>query len=115
MYTELKNQQPDHEECFWAFSKIQFEEGLEKKSLQKDQITNGGSGLYGTQKGIDKLHDFYESRAEEIKIKCNPQEIYDYEFVNHECEYTGNDREAIQIVKEYFGEKSIKNLKRFQV
>jgi hypothetical protein len=113
MYKELKNQQPDHEECFWAFSKIQFEEGLEKKSLQKDQIINGGSGLYGTQNGLDKLYDFYTSRREEIKNKCNPQEIYEHEYWNHECEYTGSDQEAINIVKDYFGDESIKTLKRF--
>lgn len=112
MYIELKNQQPDYEECFWAFSKIQFEEGIEKKSIPKDQITNGGAGLYGTQKGIDNLKKFYLAIHERIRNECTPQEIYDYEFYNHECNYTGSDKEAIEIVKEYFGSHKVALLKR---
>ena len=83
--------------------RIQFDEGIQERNLQEKKITTGGAGLYGTQEGIDSFRQFYADRREEIKSKCTPQEIYDYEYNNHECEYTGTDREALQIVKDYFG------------
>jgi len=33
---------------------------------------------------------------------CRAQDVYDYEFSNHECGYTGNDAAALEIVANYF-------------
>lgn len=116
MYTELKNQHPKREQCFWAFSKIQFDEGIQEHNLHEQlnekKIVCGGAGLYGTKEGIDSFRQFYEDRRGEIKSKCTPQEIYEYEYNNHECEYTGDDTEATEMVKYYFGYDGLVSLIR---
>ena len=112
MYEELKNQHPESEECFFAFSKIQLNEGIEKKKLQNKKILLGGLGLYGTKEGLDNFHQFYLDIKERIKNECKPQEIYDYEYYNHECKYTGDDTEAIEKVKYYFGDNGLVSLIR---
>lgn len=112
MYKELKDQHPQMPECFFAFSNSQFTEGIEKKNLKDKKILNAGSGLYGTKEGLDEMMKFYEDNSKKISKQCTPQEVYDYEFWNHECEYTGLDIEAIEIVKSYFGEEGLKNLVR---
>lgn len=48
----------------------------------------------------------------EVVENCSPQEVYDYEFLNHECGWTGDDEEAIQIVLHYFGADRAREVKR---
>ena len=51
----------------------------------------------------------------EVVENCSPQEVYDYEFLNHECGWTGDDEEAIQIVVHYFGVDRAKEVKRVNI
>ena len=44
--------------------------------------------------------------------ECDPQEVYDYEYSNHECSYVGDDTEAIEIVIAYFGKERAKEVER---
>ena len=111
MYAKIKDQQPKLSECFFAFSNEQYEAGIKKNNLENQKIFDGGLGLYGTQKGIQCLMTFYDKLSKEIAEKCTPQEVYDYEFNNHECGYTGNDSKAIEIVLDYFGKDA--KIKRF--
>lgn len=103
MYQEIKNQNPPLEKCFFAFSKQQFAEGKEKAGITDEQIYEAGAGLYGTKEGLQKLLDFYEGLQKKIALECTPQEVYDYEYVNHECGYVGDDENAILIVIQIFG------------
>lgn len=113
-YQELKNQQPEMWECFFAFSNEQFREGVERMGLQGKQIYSGIGGLYGSKEGIDKFIGFYDKVSEQISKECTPQEVYNDEFCNHECGYVGNDAEAIAIVVDYFGaEKAKAVIRRF--
>lgn len=111
-YYKLKEQQPELVDCFFAFSDSQYKEGLEKRNLQGKKIFKADGGLFGTQEGIQKLYDDYEAISKEITEKCDPQEVYDYEFINHECSYVGDDEEAIKIVVSYFGDERAKEVKR---
>ena len=112
MYTEIKDKQPEMKNCFFAFNNEQFYEGKKKAGIENEKIFDGGYGLYGTKEGLNNLKEFYENQSKEIKEKCNPQKVYNYEFTNHECEYVGCDEEAIKIVVDYFGKKKANKIKR---
>lgn len=111
-YQEIKNQEPILEKCFFAFSNQQFTEGKEKAEITDEQIFDGGAGLYGTKEGLEKLRNYYTEREKKIAVECTPQEVYDYEYSNHECSYVGDDEEAILIVISIFGIQLAKNVVR---
>ena len=111
-YVELKNQHPVLEDCFFAFSKSQYAEGIKKFNLEGKKIYSGVGGLYGTKEGIQKLMDFYDANYDQIRATCDPQEVYDDEFINHECSYTRSDYEAIKITAGYFDEERVRKVKR---
>lgn len=114
-YTELKNQEAPCIDCFFAFSNEQFEIGVKEKGLEGLKIYSAGkvfSGLYGTSEGIENFLNFYVELEKRISAECDPQEVYDYEFGNHECGYVGNDEEAIKLVISYFGAERAKTVKR---
>ena len=104
IYHNLKNQQPQMKDCFFSFSNSQFEEGVKKHNLEGQKLYNGGQGLYGTKEGIENFMNFYDNISKEIGLKCDPQEVYEYEFDNHECSYTNSDEEVMEILKCYFGD-----------
>ena len=111
-YQEIKNRQHKLHECFFAFSKSQFEEGVQKAGIEGKKIFKSAGGLFGTQEWIQKLYDGYDEDAKQITAECDPQEVYDYEFVNHECGYVGNDSEAIGKVILYFDMEKTQTVKR---
>jgi hypothetical protein len=111
-YNTLKDQQPVLVDCFFAFSKSQMEEGIEKHNLQGKKLFRADGGLFGTQEGIQKLYNDYDAISKQISENCDPQEVYNDEFVNHECSYVGDDEEAIKLVVSYFGDEKAKDVKR---
>jgi hypothetical protein len=111
-YQDIKNQQPILRDCFFAFSTQQFEEGIAKHNLEGQKIYRGMSGLYGTESGIKELLNFYSDVNDRIAKECNPQEVYDYEFDNHECSITCDDTDAMMIIVSTFTEEQVKNVKR---
>jgi hypothetical protein len=111
-YQEIKNQQPVLRECFFAFSKEQFNEGIAKHNLQDKKIYKGFAGLYGTKEGIEELMSFYDALDKRIASECDPQDVYNYEFANHECSYTNDDSEAMMIVISTFTEEQSRSVKR---
>jgi len=111
-YREFRDQEPELFECFFAFSNKQFEEGVKKAGIEEKKIFRGIGGLYGTSEGINKFMSFYDKQHDEIAAQCDPQDVYDDEFVNHECSYVGSDSEAIQIVISYFGKERARTVNR---
>jgi hypothetical protein len=111
-YVEIKNKQPELFECFFAFSLEQFEEGKKKAGIGDKKILSGGHGLYGTQEGIKKLLDDYANIDIEIAKQCEPQEVYAYEWYNHECSITNDDEQPMNIVVRIFGKEKAKTVKR---
>ena len=66
-YRKLINTHPSMPKgCFFAFSKQQFEEGVEKNELDGVTIYHAGAGLYGTKEAIKAFLNGYDSRAEKI-------------------------------------------------
>jgi len=111
-YFEIKQQQAPMEDCFFAFNNEQFAEGMQKFNLKQEDMRSGGMGLYGTSKGIEKFLSFYDDLSKRIGAECDPQQVYEYEFNNHECSYMGDDTEAIKLVVSYFGDEKAKTVKR---
>ena len=48
---------------------------------------------------------------QEIIDNCTAQSIYDYEYGNYECGYTGSDAEALEVVRDYFPCAKVKRKK----
>ena len=111
-YTEIKNEQPMYWNVFFAFSDEQFEKGRKEAGIENELIFSCGDGIYGTKEGIRKLFDFYISQSHRIAAECDPQDVYNCEFENNECDYMGNDAEAIRVVHHYFGLERALGVKR---
>lgn len=112
-YLKIKMEQPTLEKVFFAFSNKQFAENKIKAGIgPEEKIYRGPAGSYGTKEGLLNMVNFYDNKHEKIKNNCDPQEVYDYEFNNHECSYVYDDEEAINIVIDYFGEDRAKQVKR---
>ena len=102
-------------DCFVAFSREQFEEGKKRIRPLNDgeKLLHLGGGVYATKDGYKRLAAYYESVREQIKAECDPQEVYCFEWNNHESiiNYDG-DKEAIRIVLDYWGEDVARRIVR---
>lgn len=111
-YAQYKDKHPELWECFFAFSNEQIAEGIKKHNLEGKELFNGIGGLIGTKEGIKKVYAFYDNLNKEIAANCDPQEVYNYEFINHECSYMNDDTDAIKIIAATFGDEIAKTVKR---
>ena len=88
---------------FYAFSNEQFEKGMKACGYDENtKLVKDGMGGYGTREAFDERHKFYSSVEEEIRQNCTPDEIFEFEYWNHECGYTYDYSEALEIVRSYF-------------
>ena len=77
-------------------------------------LVGGGTGLIGTQEGITDYLKQYDEPERRIKEECNPQEVYFYEYNNHECMIAWDgDLDAIKIIIARWGVEVAKTIKRF--
>lgn len=117
-YKEICEQKRNYKDpcIFWAFSKEQFEEGMARvrPHLKEGQkIVRGIAGMFCTREAYDKMMEFYRNADKMIAAECDPQEVYCYEYNNHECciNWDG-DLEPMRIVRVLFG-KDVK-VRRFR-
>lgn len=109
---EKRNNLSD-KEIFFAFSDGQFNEGLEKHGLERDKIYNLGAWMFGTKEGYDRLVAASDAIDKQIREECDPQEVYMYEYNNHESFISWDgDKEPARIIKRIFGEDALKQIKR---
>ena len=120
-YRELNDDHANIERlgCFFAFGDTQFEAHL-AALIERGVVTSvkdivsGGCGLYGTPQGIEAVNRFYADRDKMIAKECDPQEVYCYEFNNHEsCIAYDGDLNAIRLIIGIFGIERAKQVKRF--
>jgi len=122
-YNEIMNGHPNCDELgvFFAFSEEQFNAAIERL-IKFGKITADTeikyhphiNGLHGTQDGIDAFLDFYKDMDKHIPTECDPQEVYFYEYNNHESMYDWDgDAEAIKLIIEYWGVEVAKKIKRY--
>lgn len=118
-YNELNNQHAPAKGWFVAFNDEQFAKGLsglidKGEAKSKDEIIHLGAGVFGTRAGLQEMVQFYQDRSKRIAEECDPQEVYRFEFNNHECmiAYDG-DLEAMRLCIDLFGKERCKSIKRF--
>lgn len=102
-------------DCFFAFGNESFARGMKgiRPLNDGEKIYSFGAGGYGTKDGIERLFKFYEDMEARIKNECDPQEVYCYEYNDHECciAFDG-DIEAIRLVAGIWGVETAKTIKR---
>lgn len=103
---------------FFAFNKKQFDEGynhlVELGFIKEgDKIQVSELGAYGTRESLDNFFDFYRNRLRDIPTKCDPQEIYFYEYNNYECMFAWDgDKDAYNMIVDIFGKDVAKKIVR---
>lgn len=105
-------------ECqvFWAFSNQQFNEGLEKHNLKKEDLVTyigGGflpkSNVTKLEEGMDTIDKWEEDTIKEFSLV---EAHIKYELSNHECWYTGDISDAVNVLP-YPEEKVLEVYKKY--
>lgn len=121
-YREIRDTHPDADKygVFFAFSRKQFAEGY-KRLVELGHIKDGdkvvqdkATGAFGTKEGLDGFFKFYDDNLAAIPKECDPQEVYFYEYNNHESMIAWDgDLEAIKLIISYWGADIARTIKRF--
>lgn len=102
-------------DCFFAFSDQQFTEGMKKIRPLKEgeKLVSVGAGMYGTRDGVDRFFAAYDEIDGRVKQECDPQEVYFYEYNNHESMISWEgDAEPFRIVSRIWGEETASKIVR---
>ena len=120
-YHQLRwEEQPDLDQMgvFFAFSPEQFENGVERLTKRgfiksKGEIRRGPANSLGTPQSLSKMMKWYAAQDKKILQECDPQEVYFYEFNNHETPYGWDgDIEVMRIIASIWGYDTAIKLKR---
>jgi hypothetical protein len=101
----------NHEEIFFAFSNDQYKEG-KARMPEGAQIYRGPAGMFGTDKGFTDWKAASKANDQRVIDECTPEEVYRYEYSNHECGFTCDDTEAVDIVLQYWPDADIQALRK---
>ena len=118
-YLKIKHGQFDFEKhgIFFAFDVEQFkkekERMIRKGYIKKNnKIFSLGAGAYGNIDGVKSFHLFCDNKNELITKECDPQEVYIYEWNNHECMF-GDEETAYNLIESIFGKERAEKITRF--
>lgn len=113
-YKAIKNEHPNADKygVFFAFSREQFAKGY-KHLIELGHIKDGDkicqdkdTGACGTKDGLAAFFKFYDDSRAAIPKECDPQEVYFYEYNNHECMLAWDgDKDAYDLIVGYWGEE----------
>ena len=104
---------------FCAFSEKQFEEGVKgliQRGFIKDEseLRRGIANTFGSPGSFKKMYAAYDEQTRRIKEECDPQEVYFWEFNNHETPYSWDgDIETMRIIVDTWGYDTAIGLKRY--
>ncbi len=102
-------------DCFFAFDNKQFAANLKniRPLKEGEKLVSVGAGMYGTRDGVDRYFAALDEIDARIKQDCDAQEVYFYEYNNHECQISWDgDIEPYKIIKRIWGEEVANNLVR---
>jgi len=114
-YNGIYDTDPDTKayRVFFAFSNEQLKQGMADCGYKEyKELCYAENGLFGSREAIISFLGVYGEKAKRVAAECDPQKVYDYEFNNYECDYTGTDREAILQVVQIFGKDRVRLVKR---
>lgn len=118
-YLELRREQVEMEvekyRCFFAFDKRRYEQGVKAIGLKDgERVVQFGFGGYGAEEGVKRMLARIKEIDGMIREDCDPQEVYCYEYNNHESFLAfDGDVEAVRIVEGIFGSEVAVGIKRF--
>ena len=98
---------PEKARVFYAFSEKQLEEGMaENGYTDKAELRQSQCGAIGSAPELASYWREANYRlalfAAIVRQYFRPEEVYIYEFGNHECSYTWDDSEALAAVQEFW-------------
>ena len=118
-YTDLQDEKYHIDcykyDCFYTFGQKQFDENKKRIRPLRDgeKYVSAGAGLYGTRDGLDRLFAALKDIDEKIKQECDPQEVYFYEYNNHECQISWDgDIEPYNIILRIWGKEIASKIER---
>lgn len=113
-YVEIKQEQFDFKAYggFFAFGQEQFT----ANKIGEEPFVSMGAGLYCSEENASALaeafHKFVDEHNERIKKECDPQEVFDYEYNNHECDYTNDVENPCMYIIELYGFETLKKMSK---
>ena len=114
---EMSRITSDRTKCFFAFNNEQFKEGYDTMKphlAEGEKIISIGAGCYFSKSGYEMFLKACDNIGKRIKEECDPQEVYCYEYNNHECMYSGDgDLDVMRMIIDYYGVKVAKGIERF--
>lgn len=109
-YEQAYNKGLEETGVFFAFSKEQFNENKQPKDAKDNEFISVGLGGYIHESNKKKLDDFINIKAKELqetfKSKVKLDDMIEYELINHECYYTGDYLEILDLIRSYYTELS---------
>lgn len=91
---------------FWAFSNAQFEENKTHKDAPDNEYLSVGAGGYIHKSNKEKLDYFLKVKSKELAkdftSKIDIEDLIKYELANHECYYTGNYLDILDLINGYY-------------
>lgn len=105
-YDDTYNKELNKTGVFWAFSNDQFNENKTHKDALDNEYIHVGIGGYIHKSNKEKFDDFKKNIVPKLKkdfiSKINMDDLIRFELNNHECYYTGDFSEVIDIVNSYY-------------
>ena len=98
---------PENARVFFAFSEKQLDEGrAENGYTDKAELRQSQCGAIGSENALAAYWREMNYRialfGAIVRQYFRPEEVYLYEFGNHECSYTWDDSEALEAVQEFW-------------
>lgn len=91
---------------FFAFDRKQFDEEKKPKNAADKQFVSLGIGSYIHKKNLPKYEDFMDNVApalrEDFLKKVSRTDLIKAELGNHECGYTQDYSEVVELVMGYY-------------
>lgn len=100
--------------CFYAFSKEQFETNKIPKNAPNEEFISCGGGMYIHKSNENKLKHFLEVDSKKLDKEFlqnidQKEHIY-FELLCHECFYTEQPEDILEILKYYYTDESEETL-----
>lgn len=110
---EMKQYNYSNPEIFIAFTKEDLEDKAEQRGLDLQEVFHFRYGICGTEKGYKQYLDDMKAIRKSIAAECNPQEVYYYEWNNHECHINlEGDLEPANIIRRIWGKETLAKINR---
>lgn len=105
-YDKKVNLELSNTGIFYAFSKEQFNQNKPIKDASDTDYLSIGYGAYIHKKDKSKLDKYFNEIAprlrQELVSKVSIEDFIYYELINHECYYTGDYTEILEVLKPFY-------------